>query len=332
MALSHHARCILEILFVNLDVKLRSDSLFLKFPLKFRTQTCILLVYILIVERLVLAFQEFFENLIRKLKLTDSCGYCVARIDCETIIGIICKTCYKHFLECCAIFLFIMNLVSSEHHVKELLIVLSRLENDDLLDIKVEIALMVLNLALLDIEHGRHLCSVGIACSRRIESYNISDFLAHEELALILALEILGRDDTILYNHTTLFGFSVFIKLANHAFHKSSGVYCVAGFLFAETAGEHLILVINHFIRHFDSVVRHMEILVYMSVKLRSDTYFEFQSEISGIDVEIIVLLRNGIAQYMELVFLYIIEHRIADFLIDDIIFYGCAIFFLYKS
>ncbi len=69
-----------------------------------------------------------------------------------------------------------------------------------------------------------------------------------------------------------------------------------------------------------------------MSVKLRSDTYFEFQSEISGIDVEIIVLLRNGIAQYMELVFLYIIEHRIADFLIDDIIFYGCAIFFLYKS
>ena len=46
-----------------------------------------------------------------------------------------------------------MHIVSTEYHIEELLIVLSRLENDDLFDLKIEISFVSINVALVDIEH-----------------------------------------------------------------------------------------------------------------------------------------------------------------------------------
>ncbi len=69
-----------------------------------------------------------------------------------------------------------------------------------------------------------------------------------------------------------------------------------------------------------------------MSVEFRGETHVEDESESGILYVEVLVAFRHRISQHRELVFLHVIVQRVADGLVDHVVFHGGSVFLLDES
>ena len=229
-------------------------------------------------------------------------------IESETIVAIILELACKHlfyFLE--ILFLGFHNALA-KHAIKELLPHFGILVNKNLFHLKVEVALDVGSLVLVDIEHSGKLSNVATGTLTGIEHEFITHFLTYKFSLLVIVLEILGRHDSALHLDTILLSSAILGKFYHRATQQGILVGNLASHLRTKALLERIVLVINHFLANLNVVVRHLNSLVELEFKLRSKAQVKLKREVLLVNhVDLSVGRQHGLAKQIDIVLANII-------------------------
>ncbi len=110
-----------------------------------------------------------------------------------------------HLFHALLVFFLILDIILSKELVVVFLTKFCGTEHDRVGDFKLEVALMVFHVILVDMEHRAEFNRIAIASGSGVESKLIANFLSYEESLLFLALEVLRANDAIFDYEATFF-------------------------------------------------------------------------------------------------------------------------------
>ena len=283
----------------------------------------------------VIQQHDTFQQGIREFQFTYFFHHHLANVDQEFIIAVSHKSSCDFFFNLSAEFFFSLHNTFAECLVEYFLCQFTRNKTSDFFYLEAEIRLHVFCNFLVNLQQRTQFSSMSVISHIRIEHQYIIYFCISKNSFLIVVLHVSRHQYCSFYLDTTFFCVAFFVQLCQQTFQHIIIFVSVYLIILASALSIHLHLVVDHFVRNFDSIIIYFIFSTYFCFKFRCQSNVEYEIEFFHcIEINILLLffVRQRLAQHIHLIFFNIIVNSFLQCLIHNLCNYRLTIHLFNKT
>ena len=287
-----------------MNIELFYDLLLDQLPLQVGYHARVVVVDGLGLALLVGSEQPAFEECVGQFEVAYNFFDGSTRIEREAVVALGNQLVGNHLADFGQVLFLGLHGILTEDTVEELLIQLGGLQVGNICHCHFEVGCHIGSLLLVGIEHRSQFGYRSVAALRGVEYHFVALLHAGKLGLLVVALEVVGRNDCALYRDAAFEGSAVARELDHRTLDE---VFLVGRLvyrnLFAEAGTERFVLTFYHIVVDRNRVVGNRNRLVYLHIQFGGQSHIKTEGEIVlSIQVDRHVFGRHGLAQNVEFV------------------------------